>query len=268
VSTTWDPGQYLKFRDERTRPSIDLAARISLISPSRILDVGCGPGNSTEVLHDRWPTADITGLDSSGEMIAQARASHDWGEWVCADAAALGKDADLGVWDLVFSNAVLQWIPDHQHLVPALFGLVNRGGALAVQVPANAGSPLHRSLLRTADSPRWRRFTAGCASHLVYHEPPFYHGLLCSTADRIEVWETTYHHELADHRALVEWYKGTGMRPCLERLPDEPSRRAFEDDVLVGCRADYPVQPNGRVLYPFRRLFFVAHAPPNSKPAS
>ncbi len=260
MSTTWDPGQYLKFRDERTRPSIDLAARISLASPSRILDVGCGPGNSTEVLHDRWPTARITGLDSSGEMIAQAQASHDWGEWVCADAAALGKDADLGVWDLVFSNAVLQWIPDHQRLVPALFGLVARGGALAVQVPANAGSPLHRSLLRTADGPRWRRFTSGCASHLVYHEPSFYHGLLCGSADRLEIWETIYHHEMADHLALVEWYKSTGMRPCLERLPDEPSRRAFEDDVLAGCRADYPVQPNGRVLYPFRRLFFVAYA--------
>ena len=123
-----------------------------------------------------------------------------------------------------------------------------------------AGSPLHRSLLRAADDPRWRRFTAGCASRLVYHEPSFYHGLLCGHTDRIEVWETTYHHELADHLALVEWYKGTGMRPCLERLPDEPSRRAFEDDVLEGCRADYPVQPNGRVLYPFRRLFFVACA--------
>ena len=260
MSTAWDPQQYLKFRDERTRPSIDLAARITLASPARILDVGCGPGNSTEVLHDRWPAARITGLDSSEEMIERARASHDWGEWVCADAAALGKDADRGAWDLVFSNAVLQWIPDHERLVPALFSLVARGGALAVQVPANAGSPLHRSLLRAADDPRWRRFTAGCASRLVYHEPSFYHGLLCGHTDRIEVWETTYHHELADHLALVEWYKGTGMRPCLERLPDEPSRRAFEDDVLEGCRADYPVQPNGRVLYPFRRLFFVACA--------
>jgi trans-aconitate 2-methyltransferase len=260
VSTTWDPGQYLKFRDERTRPSIDLASRILLDSPASILDVGCGPGNSTEVLHERWPAARITGLDSSPEMIAKARQSHDWGEWVCADAAALGDDADRNTRDLVFSNATLQWIPDHERLVPRLFGLVKPGGALAVQVPANAGSPLHRSLLRTADDPRWSRFTAGSASRLVYHEPSFYHGLLCGLAGHVEIWETIYHHEMADHRALVEWYKGTGMRPCLERLPDEPSRRDFEDAVLEGCRAEYPVQPNGRVLYPFRRLFFVASA--------
>ncbi len=260
MSTTWDPRQYLKFRDERTRPSIDLASRIVLASPASILDVGCGPGNSTEVLHARWPGARITGLDSSKEMIAQAKASHDWGEWVCADAAALGEGADRGTRDLVFSNATLQWIPEHERLVPRLFGLVRPGGSLAVQVPANAGSPLHTSLLRTADEPRWSRFTAGCASQLVYHEPAFYYGLLCGLADRLEVWETTYHHEMADHRALVEWYKGTGMRPCLERLPDEPARRAFEGAVLEGCRADYPVQPNGRVIYPFRRLFFLAYA--------
>jgi trans-aconitate 2-methyltransferase len=260
VSTTWDPGQYLKFRDERTRPAIDLTSRVLLDSPASILDVGCGPGNSTEVLHERWPAARITGLDSSPEMIARARASHDWGEWVCADAAALDADAERATHDLVFSNATLQWIPDHERLVPRLFGLVKPGGALAVQVPANAGSPLHRSLLRTADDPRWSRLTAGCASRLVYHEPSFYHGLLRGLADRLKVWETTYHHELADHRALMEWYKGTGMRPCLERLPDERSRRAFEDAVLEGCRTDYPVQPNGRVLYPFRRLFFVAYA--------
>jgi trans-aconitate 2-methyltransferase len=260
VSTTWDPGQYLKFRDERTRPSIDLAARISLPAPERILDVGCGPGNSTEVLHDRWPEARITGVDSSPEMVTRARTSHDWGEWVCADAALLGTRTDRGSWDLVFSNAVLQWIPDHERLVPSLFGLVRSGGALAVQVPANAASPLHRSLVRTAEDPRWNRFTAGCASRLVYHEPSFYYSVLCRLAERLELWETTYHHEMPDHRALVEWYKGTGMRPCLEALPDDPLRRAFEDAVLEGCRADYPAQPNRRVIYPFRRVFFIACA--------
>jgi trans-aconitate 2-methyltransferase len=260
MSTSWDPGQYLKFRDERTRPSMDLAARIDLAEPATILDVGCGPGNSTEVLHGRWPGSRITGLDSSPEMIVAARASHDWGEWVCADAARLEDGSDRQRHDLVFSNATLQWISDHERLVPRLFGLVNPRGALAVQVPANAGSPLHRSLVRAAGDPRWSRFTAGCASRLVYHGPSFYYGLLCGLAGRLDVWETTYHHALADHRALVEWYKGTGMRPCLERLPDDASRRAFEDAVLEGCRADYPVQPDGRIIYPFQRLFFIAYA--------
>ncbi len=260
MSTSWDPGQYLKFRDERTRPSIDLAARLDLAAPATILDVGCGPGNSTEVLHERWPSARITGLDSSPEMIARAGAAHDWGEWVCADAARFAEGGPRERWDLVFSNATLQWIPDHERLVPRLFGLVERGGALAVQVPANFGSPLHQALVRTADDPRWRRFTAGCASRLVYHGPSFYYGLLCGPAERLEVWETSYHHALADHRALVEWYKGTGMRPCLERLPDDASRRGFEDAVLEGCRAAYPPQPDGRIIYPFPRLFFIAYA--------
>ena len=243
---------------------MDLAARIDLSAPATILDVGCGPGNSTEVLRGRWPSSRITGLDSSAQMIAAARASHDWGAWVCADAASLGVDGEGERWDLVFSNATLQWIPDHERLVPRLLSLVNPRGALAVQVPANAGSPLHRSLVRTADDPRWSRFTAGCASLLVYHEPSFYYGLLCGLAERIEVWETTYHHPLENHRALGEWYRGTGMRPCLERLPDDAARRAFEDAVLEDCRADYPVQPDGRIVYPFKRLFFVAYARPSS----
>jgi trans-aconitate 2-methyltransferase len=260
VSTSWDPGQYLKFRDERTRPSIDLAARIDLAVPATIVDVGCGPGNSTAVLHDRWPGSRITGLDSSPRMITAARASYEWGEWVCADAARLGDDGDQQRWDLVFSNATLQWIPDHEHLVPRLFGFVNPRGALAVQVPANADSPLHRALVRVAEDERWSRFTTGCASRLVYHESSFYYGLLCGITERLDVWETTYHHALADHRALVEWYKGTGMRPCLERLPDDASRRAFEEAVLEECRADYPVQPDGRIIYPFKRSFFIAYA--------
>jgi trans-aconitate 2-methyltransferase len=260
VSASWDPWQYLKFRDERTRPSMDLAARIDLSAPATILDAGCGPGNSTEVLHGRWSAARITGLDSSPEMIAAARASHEWGEWVCADAGCLGDGGDRQRHDLVFSNATLQWIPDHERLVPRLFSLVNPRGALAVQVPANAASPLHRSLVRVAGDPRWCRFTAGCASRFVYHDPSFYYGLLCGLAERLEVWETTYHHALADHRALVEWYKGTGMRPCLERLPDDASRREFEDAVLERCRTDYPMQPDGRVIYPFKRLFFIAYA--------
>lgn len=260
MNVSWDPGQYLKFRNERTQPSIDLAARVDLAAPASILDVGCGPGNSTEVLHARWPAAGITGLDSSPAMVAQARAAHAWGDWVCADAAALGDPSHRSSWDLVFSSATLQWIPDHEHLVPRLFGLVKPGGVLAVQVPANSGSPLHRSLVRAADDPRWHRHTAGCAANLVYHEPSFYCGLLCGLAGRLEIWETTYHHALADHRALIEWYRGTGMRPCLERLPDDVSRRAFEEAVLEGCRVDYPPQPDGRIVYPFQRLFFVAYA--------
>ena len=260
MNVSWDPGQYLKFKDERTRPSIDLASRLVGLVPSAILDVGCGPGNSTEVLHDRWPDARITGLDSSPDMIANARSAHAWGEWVCADAALLGRGGTRQTWDLVFSNATLQWIPDHERLLPRLFSLVNTGGALAVQVPANGGSPLHQALVRTAADPRWSRFTATCASRLVYHEPSFYYGLLCGLAERLELWETTYHHALADHEALLEWYRGTGMRPCLELLPDDASRRAFEGAVLEGCRTDYPTQPDGRLIFPFRRLFFVACA--------
>lgn len=254
---SWNPDQYLKFAQERTQPSVDLAARIALDSPTGVIDVGCGPGNSTRVLRQRWPNARVIGVDNSVEMIDKARREFPAGEWHVADAAALPEDLQYQV---VFSNAVLQWVPDHRALLPRLVRSVAPGGCLAVQVPANHDSYLHRAVLAVAGRARWRTLLASYTGLLHYHTPEFYYGLL-SAIGRVDMWQTTYYHVLDSHEALVAWYKGSGLRPLLDRLPDAASRADFENEVLDTCRPGYPAQSDGRVLFPFRRTFFVVYRP-------
>lgn len=253
----WNPQQYLKFGDERTQPSIDLARRIRVDHPQSIIDLGCGPGNSTAVLHERWPDAEIIGLDSSKEMIEQASRDYPFGKWMVGDAATVTLDPGH---DIVFSNAALQWIPDHENLIPRLFRLVNRGGALAVQVPANNGSPLHQALMAVSRSAKWHGFTSDCENLLHYHDAEYYYSILSPLAPAIDLWETSYYHILSSHQDLVEWYKGTGMRPFLASLPDDERREQFEEQVLDAAKASYPIQKNKKILYPFKRTFFVAYA--------
>ena len=253
----WNPEQYLKFGSERTRPSIDLMARIRIERAGSILDVGCGPGNSTQVLRLRWPRAEITGLDNSKKMIEEARKSYPGGKWLVGDASELEGE---GAYDIVFSNAALQWIPGHSVLIPRLFSLVRPGGAMAAQVPANSGSPLHRGLLSVSRKAQWRALTAGCRHLLHYHSPEYYYDLLQPLAAKVDLWETTYYHVLSSHKELIEWYKGSGMRPFLERLPDDSAASAFENEVLERCKRFYPSRKDGEVLYPFRRVFFIAYA--------
>jgi trans-aconitate 2-methyltransferase len=254
--SSWNPNLYLQFKEERTQPARDLIARIQLPNPRSIVDLGCGPGNSTQVLRDRWPDAEITGVDNSPEMIRKARESHPQGRW---------EQADIQTWkpkvtfDIVESNATLQWIPDHQRLIPRLFSLLRAGGALAVQLPANQEAPLHLALLRISRRSEWREYTAGCEDLIVYQPPEFYFEILSALSSHFHLWETTYFHVLQAHRELVDWYSSTGMKTYLERLPEESQKQAFRVQVLEACRAEYPVQRDGRILYPFRRLFFVAY---------
>ena len=251
---TWDPGQYLKFGAERTRPAVDLCTRIQG-TPRRILDLGCGPGNSTAVLRERWPEAELAGLDSSPEMIAQARAGCPGGDWILAGAESYQPRAAL---DLVFSNAVLQWLPDHGRLLPRIMGWIAPGGCLAVQMPAKGGTLVRAALAEVAGRPRWREALAGVEGALTFEDPRFYYNLLAPCADRVDLWETIYYHPMASHQALVDWHAGTGMRPFLERLPDEAARSAFKAEVLEACRGCFPAAADGKVLMPFKRLFFVA----------
>jgi trans-aconitate 2-methyltransferase len=250
----WDPGQYVKFLDERTRPSRDLCARVPVPAPRRVLDLGCGPGNSTRVLRERWPDAELAGLDSSPQMIARARADFPQGTWILADAAAWEPE---GEWDVVFSNAVLQWVPGHEDLVPRLLAWLAPGGCLAVQMPAR-DSCLRNSLQAVAQRPRWAAAMAGAGADMTFHPARFYYDLLAPLAPRVDVWETVYYHVMASHQALVEWYEGTGMRPYLERLPDPKDRAAFKEAMLDQCRMAFPAAADGKVLLPFKRLFFVA----------
>jgi len=252
----WNPHQYLKFVSERTQPSIDLASRINIENPKSIIDIGCGPGNSTQVLRDRWPEAKTVGLDSSERMIGKAKKDYPESEWIIADASTFTFERK---YDIVFSNAAIQWMPGHESLILKFFQVVEDGGVLAVQVPADSESPLRQALLSVSSNPKWSRFTSGAEKLITYHSADYYYNILTSVSTKLEIWETVYYHILNSHTDLVEWYKGTGMRPFLEKIPDEASRKEFEDDVLVKCKASYEIQKDGKVLYPFRRIFFTAY---------
>jgi trans-aconitate 2-methyltransferase len=252
----WNPGEYLKFRNERTQPSIDLISKIKMDDPRSIIDIGCGPGNSTQALYQRWPTAEIVGLDHSEQMIKKAREDYPKQKWVLADASRFESDR---TYDLVFSNAALQWISNHERLLLRLFNLLNDKGAFAVQVPANNESPLHKALLSVSSRQMWVQFTTGCEQLLNYRSPAYYYDLLSPMVSEIDLWGTRYYHVLASHEGLIEWYRSTGMRPFLERLPDDASRTRFENDVLEECRNDYKIQKDGKILYPFERIFFIAY---------
>jgi len=256
MPTTWNPALYLKFQQERTQPSIDLVRRIEVKKPASILDVGCGPGNSTAVLAERWPQSRITGLDNSAEMIGKARTDFPDRDWVVSDARDL---PDWRRYDIVYSNAAIQWIPDHETLVPRLLALVNPGGALAVQVPLYHGMPVRRVISEVAQENRWRAVTEGADSQMVFHDPPFYYDLVAPNSDRVSLWQTSYFHEMESHSMIVEMIRSTGMRPFLERLKSDGEREQFAALVLDGIKREYPRQANGRVLFEFRRFFFVAY---------
>ena len=258
----WSPHQYLKFAGERTRPCHDLAERIAVADAHRVIDLGCGPGNSTAVLRARWPHAQITGLDSSPEMIERAR--REWPDtdrqhWLTAGIAEWAAQADAQ-FDVVFSNAALQWVDDHARLYPDLFLHVAPGGAFAVQIPGNIDALPHRLMREVAASPAWSRFfPPGQPCEWHHHEIEFYYDILAPSAARLDLWATEYLHILADVEAIVEWYRATGLRPFLEALETDAGRERFMADYLAMLRPHFAPRPAGGVLFPFRRLFLIAY---------
>lgn len=260
----WDANQYLQFAEERTRPCRELAARIDVESPESIVDLGCGPGNSTRVLADQWPDAQLTGIDSSQEMIAAA--VRNWPQ--ALSPAPRFEVGDIASWsvkadepcDIVFSNAALQWVPDHAALYPQLMARVAPGGALAVQVPYNFDAPPHRLARAIAASPGWQNFfpAAGVREWHV-HDAPFYYDAVAKLAARIDLWETEYLQVMSDAAAVVEWYKGTGLRPFLQALPSDAERERFLTVYHTRLRDAYEIRADGRILFPFRRLFLIAY---------
>ena len=253
----WDAAQYLVFERERTQPAIDLARRIAGRRVARAVDVGCGPGNSTAVLAAAFPDAKVLGVDSSPEMLDAARSAHPGLSFAHADAA--GGLAELpGSFDVVFSNACLQWVPDHPVLLARLMGKVAPGGVLAVQVPVNYDEPVHRIIREIVARPAWRgAFPQPRVLHTL--APEEYFDVLSRIATDFSLWQTSYYHRLPSHEAVLAWYRGTGLRPYLEAL-GERDRARFEADVLAEVEKSYPVRENGEVMFRFPRLFFVAEA--------
>ena len=256
---TWNAELYLQFADERTRPCRELAARVAIESPREAIDLGCGPGNSTQVLVDRWPDANIVGLDSSPAMIEAARRDHPTRTWLCDDIAKWAA-ADSQAFDIVFSNAALQWVPDHPTILPQIVNKVKRGGALALQVPGNTHAPAHVLMRELAGSAGWRsRFPAGGVREWHVLDLPAYYDILAPHALRIDAWETEYLQVLPSAEAIVDWYRGTGLRPFLDALATDEERERFAADYLTAIRLAFPPRPSGQVLFPFRRLFVIAY---------
>ena len=254
----WNSEQYLKFARERTQPARDLAARVEVEAPRRVIDLGCGPGNSTAVLAERWPQAEITGVDNSAAMLAHARGERPDGNWQEADIAAWQAPAEARC-DVVFSNAALQWVPGHRREFPRLLGQVAPGGALAVQMPANLDSPAQRLMSELATTAAWRGHFPTPPRTWHVHAPDFYYDILAPHARRVELWTTDYHHVLDGLDGVIEWYRGTGLRPWLDALPDDATREQFLGAYRARLVPYFPERVDGRVLFPFRRLFVIAY---------
>ena len=250
----WSPNQYLKFEDERTRPARDLLAGVPLGEAAAVVDIGCGPGNSTELLAARFPEAHVTALDSSPEMLAEARKRLPTATFIEAAAERWTPDRPV---DLVFANAVMQWVPDHLAVMVRLLGGLMPGGVLAVQVPDNHDEASHRLMREVAAAGPWRaKFVARIAREPI-PSPSVYYDRLRPLSARLDIWHTHYYHPLADAAAIVAWLMSTGLRPFLDRL-DADERTAFLADCQARIAAAYPPQADGKVLLRFPRLFVVA----------
>lgn len=253
---SWSAKQYTAFEDERTRPVRDLLAAVPMAQVRTVIDLGCGPGNSTEVLGARWPGAAVTGLDSSADMLAAARKRLPTVRFEEADIAAWDGQ---GPYDVILANAVLQWLPDHGALLPRLAGRLTRGGSLAVQMPDNLEEPAHVLMRELAADGPWRDKLAAASGHRArMGSPAWYYGVLRPHCTRVDVWRTTYHHVLADGAdGIVEWFKGSGLRPFLAPLT-EAEQAEYLGRYRDRVAAAYPAQADGSVLLPFPRLFLVA----------
>jgi trans-aconitate 2-methyltransferase len=261
---TWDPTLYLKFGSDRLRPALDLLARVGLQAPKVVVDLGCGAGNVTQALRARWPDVrqtHIIGVDSSPEMLARAAKAEPSAEWVQADISSWTPEAPV---DLVFSNAALHWLPEHEKLFPRLMGFVKPGGELAVQMPNQTAAPSHTGIAESIDAAPWR---GPVKAELMDKRlgpiaaPGTYYDWLAPLAQRVDQWETLYTHVLGGESpgssAVAEWTQSTALKPLLNAM-DAPAQAWFWADYCRRMNAAYPRRADGTTLFPFRRLFMVA----------
>jgi trans-aconitate 2-methyltransferase len=247
----WDPARYLAFADQRLRPALDLIARIPEIEPRAIWDLGCGTGSATRLLAQRWPAARITGVDSSAAMLARAlEGSIAWVQADIIDWLARGQTADL-----VFSNAALHWLDDHEVLFPRLVRSLAPGGVLAVQMPRNHGEPSHTCMAEAARAGSWAAAVAPALRERPVLEPERYYDLVAPLAASVDLWETVYLHALEGDDPVVAWTRSTALAPLLEAAG--PHATALLADYTARVRIAYPKRPDGRTLLPFRRTFLV-----------
>jgi len=252
----WDPDLYRRFEQERTRPAVELLARVPLNGIGHGYDLGCGPGNSTELLVRRFGKGRVTGLDMSDAMLDSARQRLPDANFVRADISTWQPEAAP---DLIYANAALQWVPDHRMLVPRLFGLLAPGGVLAVQMPDNLDEPSHRAMHEVATRARWTDSIgdAGAARAVIQLAPADYYDLLAPVAAEVEVWRTTYFHVMDGGAAIVSWVRATGLKAFVDPLPPE-QQAEYLSSYEAEIEKAYPVRADGRRLLAFPRLFFMA----------
>jgi trans-aconitate 2-methyltransferase len=251
----WNPQQYLKFSGHRLRPAVDLLMRIPEFPVGCVADLGAGAGNVTKLLKERWPDAVVVGVEGSAEMVAAGRKAAPEVEWLQQD---LGSWRPAQNYDVVYSNAALHWLGDHETLFPRVMEQVEPGGILAVQMPRNFGAPSHTLVTETVLNGPWR----GKLEHLVtpapVREPGFYHSLLTPQSENIDIWETEYLQVLQGENPVKEWTKGTWLTQFLDALEGADEKAAFEAAYGERVAKAYPRNSSGQTLFPFRRLFIVA----------
>ena len=258
---TWDPDRYLTYADERGRPFVELVARIGAAAPAEVVDLGCGAGNLTGLLAERWPDAHVVGLDSSPEMIAAPRNRTGLGQSVTYAVADLRDWRPERPVDVLVSNATLQWVPGHLELLPSLVAAVAPGGWFAFQVPGNFDEPSHTIRAELAAEAPYAEHTANVATPSS-HDPAVYYDALAAAGCSVDVWETTYTHVLRGPDPVFTWVSGTGARPTLQALPDRAAARPSRRSSSAGWPRPTRSGRTARVLLPFRRVFAVAQVAP------
>lgn len=252
----WNPNQYMKgaMGDLRTRPALDLLARVPVERADVVYDLGCGPGNSTSPLKARWPEARVTGVDSNPAMLEKARTGHP---------GLMFEHGDASVWspaepaDVIFSNACIHWVPDHAGLLPRLLRSLKPGGVLAIQQPNNFGNPSHTLIGEIAADDRYRARLEGKLLGDFVQDVRFYHDLLRPLAASVDIWETEYAQALTGEDPVLEWVRGTTLLPVQRELPEQDFA-AFTETYRARLREAYPMAGDGITLFPFRRMFIIA----------
>ena len=251
----WNPALYRRYEDERTRPAAELLARVPLVQPTRVVDLGCGPGNSTELLLRRFTGAEVVGIDNSEAMLASARERLPQCRFELGDIATWRPESPP---DLICANAALQWVPAHEALIPRLLSYLAPAGVLAIQMPDNRNEPTHRLMREVAADPRWSA-DIGDASKLRTDLLTLdaYYDLLATGAENVDVWRTAYQHRMNSAAAIVEWVRGTGLKPFVDRLPED-SRAGFLAEYEHRIAQAYSPRADGRLLLAYPRIFIVA----------
>jgi trans-aconitate 2-methyltransferase len=254
----WNPALYRRYEDERTRPAQELLARVPLASAARVVDLGCGPGNSTELLVERFPQAQVVGTDNSEAMLASARERLPQVRFEFSDIGQWTPETPGTAPDLIYANASLQWVPGHETLIPRLFAALAPGGVLAIQVPDNRSEPTHRLMREVAAEAPWAE-PIGNADRLRTELLPIggYYDLLAPGAAKVDVWHTIYQHTMASASAIVEWVRGTGLKPFVDRLPAD-LQASYLAEYERRVDAAYAKRTDGKRLLAFPRMFIVA----------